>query len=101
VQLVQFQTEDDSAENGYALEMAKAQEIVSEIHPMSRSSSAGLDGIGALILGRDEVRVEMRLDKGSGWSLSEIGKSSEDRFPNSLGTARGSPAAVSVRGLKY
>jgi hypothetical protein len=57
------------------------------------------------------VRVETRLDKGSGWSLSgevprhekipltEIGKNSEDRFPNSLGTARGSPAAVSVRGL--
>jgi hypothetical protein len=69
-------------------------------------------GSGALILARDEVRVEMRLDKGSGWSLSgevsrhekipltEIGKSSEDRFPNSQGTARGSPAAVSVRGLK-
>jgi hypothetical protein len=37
----------DLLRDGYALEMAKAQEIVSEIHSTSSSSNAGLDGIGS------------------------------------------------------
>jgi hypothetical protein len=52
--------------NGYALEVAKAQEVASKIHPTSH----GYMGWGALTLARHEVRVLMRPDKGSGWSMS-------------------------------